>query len=170
MQRSVRLQRIELHKLEFPEMSSFVQHMFNLHSAVHSALQSLSPSSSASGNDTRRPCVTLDLRRTSQTDGTSDSPQPMALFTWHNTQTLAFSPISSPAATPRSWTCLCWLNGGPYSWSTSTPTHAHTHTCTSACVYFLFCFAVCQGNWCFILMGTLIHISDPAFSDGPHCK
>lgn len=124
------------------------------------------PSSSASGNDTRQPCVTLDLRRTSQTDGTSDSRRPMALFIWHNTQTLAFSPISSPAATPWSWASLCWLNGGSYfsSACVHAVTRTHTWTCThtpahvpTSSLVLMRSVHVCQGNWCFLFVGALIH-------------
>lgn len=43
--------------------------------------------------------ITHDLHWPTHTDGTSDILWPMALFIWHNTQTLASSPISPPAVT-----------------------------------------------------------------------
>lgn len=48
---------------------------------------------------TQQRCITHDLHWPTRTDGTSDILWPMALFIWHNTQTLASSPISPPAVT-----------------------------------------------------------------------
>lgn len=102
----VMLQPFELVKSEaktrkkFSEMLSLMTICLIL-SAAHCTCTSQFLVSHFCEHNTRQPCVTHDLGCPSQTDGTLDMPWPMALFIWHNTQTLAFSPISPPVVT--SW-------------------------------------------------------------------